>query len=56
MSRRLRPVREHPLPQKPASPTPDGLENPYARYYSHPRSFEQLVRQQRPLPPEKKTK
>ena len=52
---RLRPVHgsktQRPAaPQPPAPPTPADLHNPYGRYYTAPRSFEQLVRQQRGKP------
>ena len=52
---RLRPVRaDRPgkpaAPQPPVPPSPAALHNPYSRYYTAPRSFEQLVRQQRGKP------
>lgn len=57
MIRRLRPVLpSRGKPQKepprnpeapPAHPTPAGLQNPYGRYYTAPRSFEQLVERHR---------
>ncbi len=47
MSRRLRPVTGRSKPSQGLSPTPAGLENPYARYYTQPRSFERLIQQRR---------
>ena len=52
MSRRLRPARRTETEKKPPAPklvqpTAADLHNPYGRYYTAPRSFEQLVQSRR---------
>ena len=37
----------NPQPDRSSQPGPAGLQNPYGRYFSAPRSFEQLVRARR---------
>ena len=48
MKGRLRPKGQRPAPQK--QPGPQSLHNPYGRYFTAPRSFEQLVRAARSAP------
>ncbi len=51
-ARRQRPARRTPKPAPSAGADPAALANPYGRYYTRPRSLEEL-RRERPDPKEK---